>query len=812
MTWPDPEALKRAKADFPRVNPANPTELSDDEWEREVAAGARMWTTVGPEIARRFEQVIQDALPPSELARSGRHCREVENWFTRELDRLLYVPRLASGRADEARTAVRLSRMARKLKGEEAGRFPKGARGWLLMLAGKYRELQGRYYIFKPLPEASKAAWEKCEKEAGEHEDAEARRICETVSKGIPEWITDFIVEVLFVLVRLDGKRDRVVRLRNVHGEVTKVLRWPAEEFGSPKPMRIWLNNNANCANWAAGERELNHLGMDIGQAVSGKEVLEVPLRGFHYPSGLYFFEDCALGPGGLVLRKDVNGVYWYQGKGYLLSDTDPEGQEFRQGPKPQLPGPFMHPLATATPGEVRIIFQHFADDVFDCVGGYAGWLALGVVLSLGAAREIFERYTAFAGLWVFGESGHGKSSLVRWLMRVWGFMVKVGVPLPGSSQASLRGALQQYGDLALWLEEFQPNCERWVVDLLKAVYDRGGSIKKTFDEVVRVIRSGVIVTGVATTTDSQLRGRYCHVQVCKERRINFDQERYQRVEKWSAEFYKIGRFIIAHREEFARLVVDQMTHWINDPKLADCDERSRIVHGAAYGAFAALATLLESHGADQLREFREFLRGYIEGAQQDVRDQLYVSQFFQDLLSAEKAGFFGETASDLRRYFKAVDKDEATADWGVSPRQRQLGQESRFCRWPGKYLYIAAKDTVERVMAYRRTLGPAASEGNLSRKDLYDQMKGRPYVVPPPKGRSSHQIRFEGGGQEVAWCIDLDQHDMGLQPVSDQDFETSLRKADGNFVISTEWQDPRKGPLFVLVDRLARQQPTLDK
>src|ERR1019366_6657731 len=107
--------------------------------------------------------------------------------------------------------------------------------------------------------------------------------------------------------------------------------------------------------------------------------------------------------------------------------------------------------------------------------------------------------------------------------------------------------------------------------------------------------------------------------------------------------FYKIGRFVLLHRVEFARLVVDQIGHWISDPKLADCDERSRIVHGAAYGAFAALALLLESHGPAELRAFRESLRGHIERAQSDVREQLYVTQFFLDLLSAEKAGELGE-------------------------------------------------------------------------------------------------------------------------------------------------------------------------
>jgi hypothetical protein len=601
--------------------------MTTEEYQAFNAQAECEWGAAGPTIAKDFEGVVQRALPVKDLARSGLCSREVELYLQRQLDRLLYEPRLPTGGPDEVRTATRLNRVAGKLVNDSAGRFPAQAPGYLRMLARKYRELEGRYYIFKPCSEQVKSKWQRTLKEARENEEVEARRTAEVVLLGIPEWISDFVVEPLYVLRRVNGTRERVVRIRNVHGEATETLHWPSEQFGSPKPMRIWLNDNSNCANWAAGERELNFLGMDIGQALAGKEVLEVPLRGFHYPSGLWFFEDCALSPTGRV-RADKMGVYWYQRKGYLPSAKDPESEEFRQGPRPELKGPLMHPLVEATDAEVRALFQQFSRDLYDACGGYEGWLAIGADLSHGAAKEIFDQYTAFPSLWVFGESGHGKSSVVRWLLRVWGFLTKVGIPLPGSSQAGLRSALQQYGDLPLWVEEYQSRCDASVTDLLKGIYDRGGTIKKTFGEVARVIRSGVIVTGVATSTDSQLRSRYCHVQVSKDKRIKFDHARYLRVDQGSAELYKLGRYVIEHRAEFARLVVDQIGCWISSPELAECDERSRIVHGAAYGAFAAMATLLESHGADELLKFRGYLRAHVERAQVDVREQLYVSRF----------------------------------------------------------------------------------------------------------------------------------------------------------------------------------------
>jgi hypothetical protein len=42
---------------------------------------------------------------------------------------------------------------------------------------------------------------------------------------------------------------------------------------------------------------------------------------------------------------------------------------------------------------------------------------------------------------------------------------------------------------------------------------------------------------------------------------------------------------------------------------------------------------------------------------------------------------------------------------------------------------------------------------------------------------------------------------------LGDDEFEASLRQPNGNFVVSADWQDPRRGQLFVLVDSLQGQQ-----
>ena len=209
--------------------------------------------------------------PARGMGAFGRYSREEERWFAQKLERMLYKPKLASGGPDERRLLIRMSRVAGRMTSDEAGRYPKEARALLRAMAGKYRETSGRYYVFKPLPDPIKAAWEKCKKEAIADEDVEARCISEAVLQGFPESITDFVVEPLFVLVGINGTRYRVVRIRNVHGEVTGSLRWPAEEFASPKAMRIWLNNNANCANLGGGRARVELPGDGHWAGVGGE-------------------------------------------------------------------------------------------------------------------------------------------------------------------------------------------------------------------------------------------------------------------------------------------------------------------------------------------------------------------------------------------------------------------------------------------------------------------------------------------------------------------------------------------------------------
>jgi len=516
--------------------------------------------------------------------------------------------------------------------------------------------------------------------------------------------------------------------------------------------------------------------------------------------------------PDGSEKFASKEGVIWHEGQGYRLSDVDHEGQDFCQGE------PTMSPGVKATEEELRELFQQVSLRMYDTIGGYAGYLALGAMLAFGAGPELYQRYTAFPGLWLHGESNQGKSSVAKWLLRLWGFKKEEGVSLPDSTKVGVSIALQQYGNVPVWLEEYQPDCPKWMQEKIKGIYNRESGVKKTFDEGARRIRTSVIITGVATSPDSQVRSRYCHVPVSERNRLK---EHYHWFEETSPRFFLLGRHILRNRKEFARLTLDFMQGWMDKRGGTIKDARARIVHGASYAAFAAMVGLLQSHEPEALRGFAEFLQQHCVEAVSQVKEQVNVNQFWTDLLSANTAFAFGDTPAARRHMFKAMKKEDAESASrtgqrrgdtetgpGLTEYQREAGEKNPKYRWTGYLLYFRPDPVIDGLRRYKRQLG---RDLPLDKSDLRSQMKVRPYWVASKT--DSHRQRFQGAKTpQACWCVDLDKFEgLGFNPVTDEEFQKSLYREgkieEGEFLSTEEWEDPRLGDLFALVDGLQAKE-----
>jgi hypothetical protein len=764
---------------------------------------AAVWEKVKPVARMQFLEVIGAAGAVHELYQLGLFESKEERLIKNLLENIAYEPKLPIGGDNEVTIARRLQRLCSKTKGNNE-RLTGKMRGFLMLLAGKYQEARGGYYVLKPLSERPQASWQEQMIEAADRGDAEVKRACELALRGIPERISDFYIRAHYVISRLNGTRCRLVTIHSMHGVTSKLLSLPSAPFSQPSKFREWLLDNISSATWAAGERELNALQFDVGRAVAYKDVAEVPIRGYHAESKLWFFKDVTYTPDGKELFADRNGIIWYEGQAYKLADTDHEKQSFRHQE------PLMRPKEMASKkSEATELFREASQNLFDTVGGFDGYLALGAVLAYAAGPEIYENFSGFPGLWLHGETQQGKSSVARWLMRVWGYTIPQGLALKDSTKVGLSIVLQQYSSLPVFLEEFQPTAEEWQIEKMKNIFDRVSGSKKTFDEGDRKILAGAIVTGIATCRDAQVRNRYAHVQVSASNRLK---NHYDWFQEHCNRFVVLGRFLMKRRKEFATGVIEIMREWIRSKDMEKIDERARVVHGASFAAFTMMNRMLNSWEDSAIAEFREHIVIHSKAAVKEIHEQVNVNQFWTLLLNAHADNAFGHTAGERQQLFKArATPSPAPSD--LTPDQlRAAGEDSRKALEP-TLLYLRPGPVIDMLRRYMRQQG---RELALEQSDLRAQMKTRGYWVDPGQlgtAKSAdgvHRMKFGHGSRtpQSCWCVDLEKHELGRRRVSDEEFQSSLfenqaKEEQKSFLPSDEWIDPRKGDLFALVDSL---------
>lgn len=812
-----------------------PNEWRDDkgkaDWDGVLAARAtaataalttatqkEIWENIRAGLRSEFLEVVKAALPVAELWQAGFFDKKEERIIKNKLEKISYEPCLPAGGDEEQTTARRLQRLAMRLKKLEW--FPLPKIGFLYQLATAYNSVVGRYYKMKPLSEEREMGWQKLMGLAREHANEDAKRACEIVLRGkkamnrighMPVPVSDFYLKPQYVLHRVNGKRTRMVTLHNVHGANTELLSLPSKEFTSPTEFRQWVQDVCPGSSWDGGQNELSALNEDFGHELVFKDVLEVPLRGYHDKSKLWFFEDGCVGDDKKEFFPDAKtGIIWVrrenllQGYAFARDSSgrarDREEEVFRQSL------PRLHWGEKDTGDDAAQFFADVCKKLHETLGGYSAYMALGMITAAAAGPEIFKKYSAFPGLWVTGAQGEGKSSLVRWLIRIWGFDKDKGLPLPSDERgtltaAALAGALGQYGELPLWLDEYQPTAPSWVRAILKNCYDRAEGGKKDFGSSPREFLSGVIVSGVATSTDSQTKSRFAHIQVsAKNRKANH----YDWFQSESRQFYKIGRYILRHRKEYAEMALKALSTWTSSKNMVGVDDRARMVHGLAYAGFVAACSVFNV-GLD-LNAYEAWLIEHCKASAAEVQESVSVDLFWRELLTANESDAFGFSPTERRRYFKAVVDDSEVSL--VSEHQTQYGAQNSFAAFPNIKLYFQPGPVIEMLRIFKRKSG---RDIPIQQTDLRNQMKVQPYWVETnsPYG---HKQRFDGQ-LKTCWCVYVSRHPLGLQPISDKDFDASFKKPgqQENYYSRDDWSDPRQGDLFGLIESLKSKKDKTD-
>jgi hypothetical protein len=711
----------------------------------------------------------------------------------------------------------------------------------LMGLAAAYRTINGGYFICIPpkdRPQSDKRAqgnykenWHERLEHAEYSKDTEAVWACELALKGRPGQFTDFYIVPLHGLRKANGKMESLVRLVSRHGKVSDVVPLGGEWKSTPTRFRDWFGNIIH-GTWGAphtaGQNELDALMGDLAHEFSdAAEVRQLTEWGWHAPSKSWFSEDLAILPGGRQVRADADGIFWFDRQAYRMVkgphgryvDGEGEGNQFKQPP------PRWQPEIEATETEIRQLFIGLADALHRTLGGAEFALVLGLVFAYAASPEIFRDFKAFPGLFLHGQKGQGKSWIARLCMRIYGFDLEKGVVLQGSTSVGINEALMQVSGLPVWLDEFSLNVIQQVQDKIKNAYDRSASTKHGDD---RPINTTPLVVGEHTVKDAATKSRYGQMLVSAAKRLGTDAEQQQTFQWMQAEmprFFLLGRHALLNREAFVPAVLRRIREFLEDPVARqNPDDRARLVHAVAYAGYEGMAELLRVKVPSQ----KDFLIAFARAAAAQQAAQVNLNVFWDQFITCQRLGIFGETPQELRRFFYV----ERTVLMHPPGRPGQGPWES----------YRLFPHVSEVLAKMQEQLGRQKEVLPLSRNDILQQMQPMPYWLD-----GKHNKRFAGAGSVKCWGIAVDEfgpHNnaeaLGYIPHSDEDLaETRNRDAGPDEfgqcpycstdakpvwveegkpiccaaqqanprrvvrVNSTVWSDPRKGPLIELCERV---------
>ncbi|HEV2327648.1 MAG TPA: hypothetical protein VGY56_02540 [Verrucomicrobiae bacterium] len=786
-----------------------------------------------------FDRALNTALPPYELHKLGRFSPEEEAFIQKEVQRLLYEPQLPNAGDSERRIVKRLKSMAdaRFWKNSEAAASwvvddeKKKTIGWLQSKAALAADLwaqilpnnpkhAGRYYICHPLtPRGNRLeyAWfHELLSCASVCKDWDAKWFAQLMLNGLPEPISNFKMECLFLLRKSDGTMNRLVRLENVNGEVSdgsltgglEILE--AIPFSSPEKFRGWGLGRGNFA-FGGNQTQLQMMHEDVCNSTNGRIIEQIDSCGWYFQErgvpgerghpwlkGIWFSDDCAVAPNGDVLMPDEYGICWLGERGFLLNRKGRESQFLQGRPKmnPHLTilncgieytGWTSVPQGETDMDHLRAFYREVCQRFYEAIGGYDAWLAMGSVFAYFAAPEIFDIHGLFPGLWVHGQMESGKTKTVEWLSALQGFNLTAGIGIIQS--ATPVGMLQEaenYSNLLVWVDEFREReVEPVKIAILRNAFNRQMQAKWSPDGTQRVIKTAFLVSGESTCSDAAVRSRYVHIQISASKRMANHLKWFNQNKR---HFYLIGRALLGRRETFVQHTLHFLDQWLNSPNVAGLNDREKIVHGIAYAAWMGVCALFESHGPVDVSAFKQFVIAHVKAAAEDVTDETNVNAFWQLVITAFKAGAIPKSCFKL-----------ASEPAEYPPDMPGMGH------WNSHTLYF---DPGALLSCLNIFLGKQQGQVVLKRNDLRDQMRMQSYFLPlswkdEQGNKKTLQVRL-GRGKDSSntkvWGINVDKHPDGLQ-------RDAKREEYDKFLMNDSLGDPRKGALFAIIHALQSEQ-----
>ena len=807
-----------------------------------------------------FDSVDDAAIDPGRPGPRDRFAtNEEEEFLDREVQRMLWEPKLPNAGDRERKWPKQMRPMARNESLVEALRAAVGlyawalerclpAKDWIRKADGATQTLPGCYYSRRPVTMQTNKnlflAAAGLRAEAQETKNRLKEWFAQFILGGCPQPVSNFRLECLYLLRGSDGSVTRLVRLTNTKGEMScgreigEADMLPNDMYAGSEKFRQWAASRGNFT-WGceggAGNAELQLLQLDVTEEAAYRVIKLVEYVGWYeikakvksekesgkvetadaeerapFQNGLWVFEECVVTPDGKFILPDHDGIFWCDGEGYAISRKGRELDYTHGKPKMRPPKPDGGGLMI---GQVKFDMEDWGPLAKTI---YAGTPEGGIPNPIGGFfREVCTRFHETAG------------SYEGWF--------SVGAMLGCLAAPEL---FVKHGNFPiLW------------------VSGGFGSGKTTYTAWLMSFCGFNLIAGLGLISSSVTAvGIACQLENYSNLPLWLDEYRENMIDKSKTPFLRDPyNRALANKwtEDGIQRLIRTMPIVSGESTSSDGATRSRYPHVQVSEQKRTRNHFdwMQAHHEYFFLIFRELLRRrkeFVELTLQQVdrwlahKDLAGVEQRVRMshavcyaafaaasmMLQSHTAGEVSDgreflvkhalrAAADVRteKNINVFIQDLLVAyNCGAISSEVFRVEKERVAHAPGRpnqlvwdkwRLYVEPEAAIAELNIFMRSQGKTVT---LRLKDLRDQLSQDPYWI---RGKGTGlKRRFGKKGSKTmkaAWGFDLDLHPLGYQMVSDEEWEAAKIPADqvtaDDAGVIFEDGDPRKGPMYGIVE-----------
>ncbi|RYD49620.1 MAG: DUF3854 domain-containing protein, partial [Verrucomicrobiaceae bacterium] len=606
-----------------------------------------------------------------------------------------------------------------------------------------------------------------------EHSEERTRGIraallaCNTILYRNPKPFSDFTIisKYKVMVTEPDGsiRKDRLCIFIDRNGRKSKPQQIDWSRMSSAQEARKVLNK-LDGYHFSGGQNEIDPMVALIDVDNYQQTIIEIDTYGHDRDSGLILMGDCALSddPAKPFLFPDNQGIIWHRGIGYKNSESL---DTFCHKPPLLFPGTPNAKKAyqeidwEQERREVALIWEKAITIATSSFGDMSGYGMIGGLLQYLAHPETLSQLSGKPGLWVQGAKGSGKTQTIKAYMRMLGYVENYGLVGLTGTKVGIERSLSQFDCLPVHIDEWRNNrADDNLVGFITNAYNGIAIAKGTAmgSKSIRLSRAATIpvVTGEDMTIDAALLSRYFRLTMSRASRTGSKDEQdanFSEMQEISSQFYRIGRYLMKHRAEYARKVCDKAlemkglkhtTNAISDPRARECvsicfaalEEAQHLITGEFFENGGEIAQWFVEHGRT---------------SSQEIEKDIFRLRWFSDCVSMISAN-----ADPNVKKFLQVRRAGIAADNSINVLKGNMADIYR--KGEGRLLILVAAK--ELFSAYQREQAKQRETVPINIRNIgHELRRERCWIPAPKKGAGTHRFTVEGFHTQSWWVLDYE-------------------------------------------------------